>query len=192
VEVPSIPQIAALLVATVGAIADWRTRKVPNIITFPAAGLGVLTQAIFMGATSTLGWLPGVIAGTISGILGWITAVLVMSFFKLIMREFGHGDTKLMAAVGSFVGPGAVLIVWLYYSLSFGAFAIVRILSALPWHQAGLFAMTKQAGITDGTIDLSRLKTVLKERIPVAPFIAAGTLCYIFLGTPTLHFMGFK
>ena len=189
-EIPTIPQIAALLVAVFGAIIDLRTGKIPNKLTFPAAVIGILTQAIYMGSTSKFGWLSGALAGVLIGVLGWIVAVLVMSFFKLFMKQFGHGDTKLMAAVGAFVGPGPVLIVWLYYAFTAGIYCIVRVALALPWQQLGLLVVAKRTGTTV-PVNLSKVGTILVQQIPFAPFIAAGTLCYVLLTKPTLVFLGF-
>jgi Flp pilus assembly protein protease CpaA len=191
VDIPTVPQLGALLVATIGAVTDWRTRKIPNWLTFPAAGAGIITQAVWLGYSSPFSWMSGAVAGVISGVLGWIAAVAIMSFTKMFLKQFGHGDTKLMAAIAAFVGPGSLFIIWLYYSIIFGAYCLARVLPAIPWAQVGLALTARRAGVNTASVDLAQAKAASKETVAVAPFIALGTLAYILLEKPTLQFLGF-
>ena len=186
-------QIAALILVGTGAYCDLRTHKIPNRLTFPASGVGIVMQALYYASWSTerdLGLQAT--AGAVTGILGWIVGVFVMSATKLFMRKFGHGDTKLVAAVGTFLGPGLVLIVYLYYSLCFGIYSFIKLACAVPWTQFWISEEMKKAGVTPAKINLDKFSQTRKELIPVAPFIALGTLLCVLLQNQTLEFLGFK
>lgn len=131
-------------------------------------------------------------AGALNGILGWITGVLIMGVTKFFLRQFGHGDTKLMAALGTFLGPWFILLVYFYYSLSFGFFSMCKLVSVVPWGQLWLSGEMKKAGVQPIEVKMDKLAEARKELIPVAPFIAAGTVLAILLEKPTLAFLGFK
>ncbi len=182
------PQICALIVATIGSITDVRTTKIPNKLTFPAALLGIVVQSAYFASKSQTSPLTGAVAGAINAILGWITAVAIMMITKLFLKHFGHGDTKLLAAIGSFIGPGPVAIAYMYFCFVFGVYAFIRLMIALPWRQLTLAYMSHS---TQG-LDLEKINKIRKQALPVAPFIAIGTACAMLLEKPTMLFLGFK
>lgn len=186
-------KIAALIVVGIAAICDLKTRKIPNKLTFPASGIGILMQAIYFASWSKQSdLLMQFGAGALTGIMGWIAGVLIMSVTKLFLRQFGHGDTKLMAALGTFLGPWFILLVYFYYSLAFGFFSMVKLVSVIPWGQLWLSGEMKKAGVEPLEVKMDKVTEARKELIPVAPFIAAGTLLAILFEKPTLAFLGFK
>lgn len=195
-ELPEIPglyiRIIAIVVAGVGAVCDLRTRKIPNKLTFPAAGLGIILQSIYFASWSNsedIGLRAA--AGFIYGILGWISGVLIMSITKAVMRQFGQGDTKLMAALGTFLGPWLLLLVYFYYSLCFGFFTMFKLGLAVPWQDIWVASEMKKAGLSPVGPNLEKFQKARKETVPVAPFIALGTLLTVLLEGPSLAFFGF-
>ena len=97
----------------IACISDVRTRRIPNLLTFPAAGLAL----VFHLATG--GWSA---AGTSVG--GWVLGGAL--FFPMFaLRGMGAGDVKLLAAVGAWVGPGQVVLVALVTSIVGGAIGVV-------------------------------------------------------------------
>jgi prepilin peptidase CpaA len=93
--------LAPLLLALVGAAAiDWRTRRIPNWLTFPLILSGLaqsLTAARTVSPTaSALGLL---LAGG-------------LAFLMFALGAMGGGDVKLLAAIGAWVGPWAGLEVF--------------------------------------------------------------------------------
>ena len=113
-------RIIALVVLTVGVIAcvtDLRTRRIPNLLTFGAAVLGIGFHG-FVGGVS----------GAQSAALGWLVGtVLFLPFFML--RGMGGGDVKLLAALGAWLGPVGAFWLAIYASLAGGAMALVVSLS---------------------------------------------------------------
>jgi prepilin peptidase CpaA len=185
-QILTIPHVLAVIVAILGTITDVRTRKIPNKLTFPAAGVGIIVQAVYYFMAEDNDPLAMAVgAGFAVG--GWFMAVLVMSFIKFFLRQFGHGDTKLMAAIGTFLGPWHVLLAIMWYSLSAGVWALVRLTPAIPWSKMGVAYMAQSKEL----LDLTEYDKRKKEALPFAPFILFGTILAILLHDPTLKFMGF-
>lgn len=186
-------KIAALLVVAIATACDLKSRKIPNKLTFPASAVGIVMQTIYFASWSTEKdiWLQ-LAAGFVTGILGWFVGVFIMSFTKLFMRQFGHGDTKLVAAIGTFLGPWLVLLVYLYYCICFGIYTCFKMACAVPWGQLWISSEMKKAGVEPLKVNFDKLNASRKEIIPVAPLIALGTICCILFEKPTLEFMGFK
>jgi prepilin peptidase CpaA len=193
-DVQNLPLYAcALIVGAIGVYTDITTRKIPNKLTFPAALLGIILSCCWFAYNSNMGFWPAIMGGTIYSIGGWFTGVIPMSLIKIFLRQMGHGDTKLMAAVGTFVGPTTLAVIFLYYSFCYGAYAVFKIAPKLPWFQLLMSQEAGRAGISDAMpeVDLSEVNKARKELIPVAPFILGGTILGILLETPTLELMGF-
>lgn len=187
-QILSIPNVLAVVVAIIGTITDVKTRKIPNKLTFPAAAIGIITTAIYFYVFSTKeSDMLAAAVGAGRAVAGWFMAVLVMSIIKLFLRQFGHGDTKLMAAIGTFLGPWHVLLAIMWYSLSAGVWALVRLTPTVPWNKMGFAYMAQ----TKEVLDLSEYDKRRKEALPFAPFILLGTILAIVLHDPTLKFMGF-
>ena len=112
----TMPQIFVTVVAlTVGLLAcvtDVRTRRIPNVLTFGAAGAALLVHG-FTGGFAGLGTSAG----------GWLLgALLFMPMFAL--GGMGAGDVKLLAALGAWLGPRDIFWVAIYSSLAGGVMAV--------------------------------------------------------------------
>src|SRR3954471_18021179 len=83
---------------TLACISDLRTRRIPNVLTFSAAG-GALLFHLVSGGWNAAGWsLAGYGAG------------LLLFFPLFALRGMGAGDVKLLAAVGAWLGPAQVAV----------------------------------------------------------------------------------
>lgn len=179
----AINQILILIVASVCAVIDMRTAKIFNVITFPTAAIGIIANFVFGG------WQAGVMA-----IAGWLLACFVM-IFPDRKKKMAFGDAKLMAAIGAFLGPGGMLLTFFYFSLCYGAVAVVKFCMWFPWKQ--FFTVFKllgveNAGMAQDSIDTSNVNQALKSPIPLGPVIAVGMLIGILLEKQTLAFLGFN
>jgi len=82
----------AAIVALVAGITDWRSRRIPNWLTVPAAALGLILS------TAYFGW-----PGAKSSLEGLGLAMLLLFPF-VALRAFGFGDWKLAGASGAILG----------------------------------------------------------------------------------------
>jgi prepilin peptidase CpaA len=169
---PTFTQAAALTVALLGCVTDLRSRRIPNVLTFGAAA-GAFGFHLADAGLTGLGWSA----------VGWITGLaLFLPFF--LLRGIGGGDVKLLAAIGAWVGAGAVVWLAIYAALAGGVMALVVALSAgylgqafrnvwsllMFWRVAGL---RPHPGLT--------LDSPGAPRLPYAVPIAAGLVVTLWL-----------
>jgi Flp pilus assembly protein protease CpaA len=182
-------QIACLLVVTIAAITDLRSAKIRNWLTFPAAALGVALQWFQSGPAGAISAVEGCALG-----LG-IGLALSTPFAKLLGWSFGGGDVKLMAAIGSLIGPLALVIALLYFSVLYLIFVCFFFGSALPWrglsHAVPHFLRTRDISLLVG-LDWGRLTVARKSKLLWGPFLAAGAALAIFFEQPAIIFLGLK
>jgi prepilin peptidase CpaA len=110
---PVIMEIALVALVISAAWSDLRTRRIPNWITVPGALMGFALQVWHAGLSGALASLAG--AGLGLGIF--------MAFY--MAGGMGAGDVKLFGAVGAFVGPQALIIVFVVTGLLGGIAAAV-------------------------------------------------------------------
>lgn len=101
-----------VVVLLVAAVADLRSHTIPNWLTLPAMVGGLVGHSLFNGQPGLLFSLKG---------LGLGLALLLIPY---LMGGMGAGDVKLLAAVGSFVGPSGVLAAALVTALLGGVYAV--------------------------------------------------------------------
>lgn len=125
VVLPTVPAWgAAILIAVLAGATytDLRWRRIPNYLTFPTLGLGLLLSG------STHGW---------QGLLLSLSGALLSPCLVSLMhggRGPGMGDLKLSAAVGAFLGP---LLGTLAMLLSMVVGGVVALVWAM--HEWGMF-----------------------------------------------------
>lgn len=100
---------AGVLVATV---IDIRTRRIPNELTATMAGIGVGLAA---------SGVSGISAG--ASLAGFAVGLLLM-LPGHVLGATGAGDVKLMAAIGTLVGPGVVVNAFLFTAVAGGVLAV--------------------------------------------------------------------
>lgn len=115
---PVSPVDAGVTVLVVALAVGWdvRTRRIPNLLTFPAVGAGVLIGAV------SAGWW-----GLIAALAGAVVAPCLLMAVRLGNR-LGMGDLKLAAAVGALTGPTVGALAMLLTALAGGLLAIVWML----------------------------------------------------------------
>lgn len=158
-------EIAALVLAVAGAATDLRSARVPNVLTFGAAGLGLLFHAAMPDGL-----------GLTSSMIGLVTGLVVFfPFFAL--GAMGAGDVKLMAALGAWLGWHSAIYVALYTALAGGflALAVSMFTGYMPTAMSNLRALVSHWWLTG----LKPLPTLTLEagsgpRLPYAVPILAG------------------
>lgn len=86
-----ILELAAIGVAVIGGIGDWKRRKIPNRLTFPVMLAGLAGNLVLRGG-----------AGLLDSAAGIGTGFLV--FFLFAIGALKAGDVKLYMAVGAVAG----------------------------------------------------------------------------------------
>lgn len=138
---PQLCVVLCVVIAAIGAWTDYRTRQIPNWLTFGGIGLGVALQALlghrgiemaqFGGETAIGGIVHALLGAVVCGLPLWVL------FRKEIEREdgtmdtvSGGGDVKILAAMGALLG--------LYYGLELEFLCLaatsVLTLARLAWH----------------------------------------------------------
>lgn len=103
---------ALLALLVLAAWQDARHYRIANVLTFGGAVLALGLSFL----------LPGT-PGPASSLLGWGAGLLfLLPLYAL--RVMGAGDVKLLAMVGAFTGPAAVLVIGLYTLLAGGVLAL--------------------------------------------------------------------
>lgn len=115
-EEPTLALCASALTAAavgIAMITDLRSRRIPNLLTFPAMAVGLLLRTHFQG------WEG--LALSLCGLIGGPVVLLILH----TGRGLGMGDIKLAAAVGAILGPPLTLVAMLLTALAGGAIAIL-------------------------------------------------------------------
>ena len=108
----SVVTAVVIAVGLVACVTDVRHRRIPNLLTFGAAGLALLFHGVVGGT-----------AGLQSAVIGWLVGTaLFLPFF--LLGGMGGGDVKLMAALGAWLGPGQAFWLAIYASIAGGVMAV--------------------------------------------------------------------
>jgi prepilin peptidase CpaA len=111
IEIFPIIFLAVMLI--IAAISDLRSHKIPNWLTFPAIGVGILYHTYMKGYQGLFFSVKGVFLGF----------AFLLVFY--LMQGTGAGDVKLMGAVGGILGPFGVFKAFFFAALVGGIYAIV-------------------------------------------------------------------
>ncbi|MGE5246240.1 MAG: prepilin peptidase [Betaproteobacteria bacterium] len=145
-----------------GAVIDLRTRRVPNALTIGIAALGIGLAACRVTPIGIGGALAGFAVG------------LVMMLPGHLVGATGAGDVKLLAAMGTLLGPAGVAMAFIYTALAGGALALVVALSrgrlGVTLDRAA--SLVRTAGATVAEIEHASAD----NRFAYAPAIAVGAL----------------
>ena len=162
------PHLAALAVALGGCVTDLKTRRIPNVLTAALAAVGV-----------------GIAAAGLSGVTVWAAGLGVIVGLALMLPGHmlgatGAGDVKLMAAIGSLMGPVLIVKAVLFTLVAGGVLAVVVALRRrrLATTLAGTARLI--AAPTDARSELSAAPA--SSRFAYAPAIALGSVIAALLG----------
>jgi prepilin peptidase CpaA len=99
--------------ASLAAVIDVRSRRIPNWLTLVALVSGVVVHVLRMGIAG----VPVALAGAALGLC------VLLPFY--VIHAIGAGDVKLLAGLGALVGPQALVSVVIYAALVGGAISFV-------------------------------------------------------------------
>jgi prepilin peptidase CpaA len=163
----------ALAVVATASVIDWRTRRIPNLITFPLA-LGALV------ANGVVGGGVGVGAAAIGLVVG-----LLIFFVLVMLKAMGPGDAKLMAGLGALLGIVNVFWIGLFTCVMGGVLAVLYSLGQKSFprmvHRTG--ELVKHIVLTGKLPKADELNPTREDYMPYALAIALGvTAQYLYRG----------
>jgi len=103
------------LVACVAAF-DWKRFRIPNAFTIPFTIAGIAYNGYWFG-------MPGVFHGLTGMAVGF--SLLLVPF---LLGGFGGGDVKLLVSIGSWVGAGSLVEIFLVSALILGVVSAGKLL----------------------------------------------------------------
>lgn len=185
------PLAAGLLLTVLLAVAVWRdvaTRRIPNRLILAGMLSGIALNCllpagagVFVAPYGGLG-LWGALAGLATGLL------LLLPMYAL--RALGAGDVKLIAMVGSVLGPQPIVEVTLLSLIAGGVLSLAvamwkGVLRAVlrNCYTLVLAALLRHIGGGAGALDTP---AVVTGRLAYAVAIASGTLLYAVLPRPLI------
>ena len=164
----------------VSAIIDFRSQKIPNLITLPTATIALLYHFFIHG-----------IDGLIFSALGLVTGIGLL-IIPYMLGGMGAGDAKLMGAVGAVLGAKNVFVAFLFTAIVGGIYAVILILLNQKQFKGffkkqlitlKLFILTRKF-IPDPVEDSDK-----KPRLCYGVAIALGTCIYMGLDLSGYHFI---
>jgi prepilin peptidase CpaA len=165
-QMPPLPiEVVALVGTFVGAAAviDYRQHRIPNYLTVPAAVLGLLYSFLS-------GWI-----GPVSAISGFFLGFSLL-LLPWILGGGGMGDVKLLAALGTWLGP--VYILFAFVGAIFVAAFLAMGIMAYTALSVGIAGTKEQYLATAGmnsNLPANKTKTKAKRVLPFAVPIAIST-----------------
>ena len=176
---PLVPgvQIALLLLVIPAAIFDIRSRRIPNWLNLSGLILGFALN-VFLADRVT--------AGLKHSAVGMLFAFAVY-FVLYLIHAMGAGDVKMMAAVGSIVGPADWLGIFVITALIGGIFALVLIFSKgrarkTLWNVGYLLNEVSHFRAPYMTREELDVKSSKAARLPHGFTIAIGCVIFIAAG----------
>ncbi|PXX97692.1 prepilin peptidase [Halomonas sp. LBP4] len=172
-----IPVLILLLIWSAAAW-DLRMRRIPNRLVLAGAAMGVLLQVVLAG--------PGGVLAAITGLLVGL-AILLPGY---LLGVTGAGDAKLMASVGTFLGPLGAFQAALASILVGGVIAMGFALSALFSRQSvsprGRYGLMVRTLVTTGRpLYIPPAEgEVMGRKFPFAVSIAIGTTAWMIWQWP--------
>jgi prepilin peptidase CpaA len=170
-------QLGLALLLAASCVSDWRRRRIPNVLTVVGLFGALAFHGLAPGGAGLFDpYLPGGL-GLKASLLGAGVALMVL-LLPYSRGWVGAGDTKLMAAVGAFVGLAALPAVLLGVMLSAGVLALAyavldrELLSAgariAGWLRWPLMSPTDSSG------NQAEALLAPAPRLPMALAITAG------------------
>lgn len=184
---PSIVAAAVLFALSLfllgAAWSDVRQRRISNCLVLAGSCMGIACNSVLPEGNGFASALPGGLG--LWGAAGGFMAGLGLMLPLYMLRAMGAGDVKLMAMVGAFLGPHAVVRVVLATFIIGGAMALAVVLrnGSLRRLLANLQTMLLAAffKLTLSEVPTVDAAAVSAGKLPYAVAIAGGTMAWVVL-----------
>jgi prepilin peptidase CpaA len=152
---------AVVAASAAAAVIDLRTGRIPNPLT-----AGVAAAGLALAASGVTGHSPA--AALLGGVLGF-----VLMTPGHLLGGTGAGDVKLLAALGTWLGPGGVLMAFLYSAIAGGGLALAH---AIHRRRLGTtLTRTATLVVTPGATS-AQIRQSGSSRFAYGPAIALGAI----------------
>ena len=153
--------------ASVAAAIDVRTGRIPNALVAATALVGLSLTAF--------GWSGGSFGASVAGLL--LGAALMLPGH--LVGGTGAGDVKLVAALGTLVGPQAIVMTWIYSAIAGGVLACMVAMRRGQLRRSVTGAASLMAGKPEAATEI-RSRDL--NRFALGPAILAGTVMALIGG----------
>jgi prepilin peptidase CpaA len=147
---------------------DIRSRRIPNLLTAAMTGIGIGLAASGVSGVS----LAASVAGFALG--------LALMMPGHVLGATGAGDVKLMAAIGSIVGPAMVVSAFLFTAIAGGVLAVAVALRRRRLGQT--IAGTGRLLAAPANVKKEIQAATTSSRFAYGPAIAVGSVLAALLG----------
>lgn len=183
-EISTVRALLVLLLLGTATLTDLRQRRIYNWTTYTVLGWVVLVEllgaVLESGSQGTSGFAAAIVSAL--GALPWRDSLAGFAVgFGILFVLFnvfrgGAGDLKLVAVLGALVGTNRILELLIYSYLLAGVFAACLMVGvAGPGSLLAFAARSIGLGDPQGAASASA-RDCLRRQVPMAPFIATGTL----------------
>ncbi|MCH7768764.1 MAG: prepilin peptidase [Nitrospinae bacterium] len=164
--------IVILIILAIAVGTDLWARKIPNVLTVPAAVGGLVFHLATTG-------LPGLKSSALGLSVG--LGVLLVPY---MLGGMGGGDVKLLAGLGAWLGPKNILIATVYSGLAGGVLALGMIVAS--GGKGANFMKTIYEDLVCFITFRGRYPLASRDKphMPYSLAIAAGTLGFVIWGSP--------
>lgn len=171
---PAALTFSLIALVVTAAIYDFRLRRIPNWLNLSGLVLGLGLNLLLFA------W-----HGLLAAALGLLLA-LALYVPLYLLRAMGAGDVKLMAAIGSLLGPQNWLMVFLCTALAGGLLALAVAISKGRLHRTLSNVTVLAAELIHLRCPADRHESLdvrnnRSMRMPHGLAIAAGSLAFIAL-----------
>jgi prepilin peptidase CpaA len=169
---PQTSTIAVLVIIAAASVSDLRRGRIPNTLTLGSAAVALLLQTVMSGWAG-LAWALG----------GWVVGIVLFAPLYVV-KGMGAGDVKLLAAIGSWLGPVGALWTALYGAMAGGVLALIvatlRGYTRKALSNVGTIVMTWRAAGVQPVPGLT-LSDAESVRLPYALPLAVGAALTLWL-----------
>lgn len=165
-----LENIFLMAAVSLAVIFDYRFRKVPNIVTFPAIVCGL-----------AIAFLNGGLSGLMASTSGILLGIALLSI-PYVRGGIGAGDVKLLGAIGAIKGAGFVFASFLGAAIIGGIMAVGRMAFIIKGSDMLVLRDSLKTVYYTGALSAIEVpEYVLKEKLPYAVAISGGAIVALIL-----------
>jgi Flp pilus assembly protein protease CpaA len=181
-----------VLLLSSATVTDLLWRRIYNWTTYTTLGWVILLQLLTLtlkdferNVLGAVGQSPLVVPAM--GMLPWRESLMGFALGFAIMFVLysvfrgGAGDLKLVAVLGALMGANRIIEVLIYSYIQAGIFAACLVVGVAGPRSIFAF-VARSRGLGDKADPAQGMRDCLRSQVPMAPFLACGTLLALVCG----------